>query len=123
MTTHHVFLVDDDPAVRKALARLIRSAGIIVETFDSAYALLEKMTPGTRGVIISDIEMPGLDGLELQQRLSQTGHHLPFIFITAYENFRTRERALGNGAVRFLQKPINDDSLFDAIDTAFRMIQ
>ena len=115
-----VFVVDDDPSVRKALRRLIRSAGLKVETFASAEEFLDFERNDGPSCLVLDIQMPGLSGLQLQDRLMTSGANLPVIFITAYEDTNVRTRALDQGAARFLEKPFDDDVLLDAIHSATR---
>jgi FixJ family two-component response regulator len=113
-----VFVVDDDPSVRKALRRLIRSAGLEVETFASAEEFLDFERKDGPACLVLDIQMPGLSGLQLQDRLMTSGANLPIIFITAYEDANVRARALDQGAARFLEKPFDDQVLLEAIHSA-----
>jgi FixJ family two-component response regulator len=115
-----VFVVDDDPSVRKALRRLIRSAGLNVEVFASAEEFLDFERYDGPACLVLDIQMPGLSGLQLQEQLATSGSHLPIIFITAYEDANVRARALDQGAARFLEKPFDDEVLLDAIRSATR---
>lgn len=115
-----VFVVDDDPSVRKALRRLLRSAGLHVETFESAEEFLQFERNDGPSCLVLDIQMPGLSGLQLQEQLATSGSTLPVIFITAYEDTNVRTRALDQGAARFLEKPFDDDVLLDAIRSATR---
>lgn len=116
--TARVFVVDDDPSVCRGLDRLIRSGGLLVETFASADAFLEH--PGTKGpsCLILDIKMPGTTGLELQETLLSRGNNLPIIFITGHGDIPLAVEAIKKGAIDFLSKPFNDEDLFDAIDEA-----
>jgi FixJ family two-component response regulator len=113
-----VFVVDDDPSVRRALRRLIRSAGLRVETFASAEEFLDFERDDSPSCLVLDVQMPGLNGLQLQDKLRTSGANLPVIFITAYEDASVRTRAVDNGAARFLEKPFDDDVLLDAIRSA-----
>jgi FixJ family two-component response regulator len=113
-----VFVVDDDASVRKALSRLLRSAGLEVRTFGSVDEFLDNVKDEESGVVISDVEMPGRSGLDLQWHLKEHGPRLPVILMTAHNSIQVRETAIRRGAIRFLQKPIHDEALFDAIDTA-----
>ena len=113
-----VFVVDDDASVRKALRRLIRSAGLAAEAFASAEEFLDCGHVQTGGCLVLDVRMPGITGLDLQARLKAAGSELPIVFITAHEDGDVREQALGAGAVEFLQKPFDDESLLTAIRTA-----
>ena len=113
-----VFVVDDAASVRVALGRLIRSAGLEVETFASAEDLLETWPSGPSGCLIVDVQMPGLSGLELQTELAALGSTVPIIFITAHDDPKARSRALNGGAAGFLEKPFDDEDLLAAIHTA-----
>ena len=113
-----VLVVDDDASVRVALGRLMRSAGLAVETFASAESLLETW-PSDAGCLILDVQMPGLSGLELQSELAALGSTIPIIFITAHDDPNARSRALDGGAADFLEKPFDDEELIAAIHTAF----
>jgi FixJ family two-component response regulator len=114
-----VFLVDDDDSVRKALARLIKSAGYQVQTFVSAREFLKggdfKNGPAC---LVLDVRMPGLNGLDLQRELQAANVTLPIIFITGYGDIPTTVRAMKAGAVDFLPKPVKDAVLLRAIEQA-----
>jgi FixJ family two-component response regulator len=114
-----VFVVDDDASVRKALARLMASAGYAVETFASAREFLDRgHHQDTPGCVVLDISMPGLSGLDLQQELKRFTPPLPIIFITGHGDIPTSVRAMKGGAVDFLTKPINDRDLLSVIKLA-----
>ena len=113
-----VYVVDDDPSVRKALERLLRSAGYKTMTFASAPEFLDFTCPDTPGCLILDIKMPRLSGLELQDRLSEKGISLPIIFITGHGTVPASVRAFKAGAMDFLQKPFKDGELLDAVSRA-----
>ncbi len=113
-----VFVVDDDASVRVALGRLIRSAGLEVETFVSAEDLLETWPSDSAGCLILDVQLPGLSGLELQSKLAALGSTVPTIFITAHDDPDARTQALNGGAEEFLEKPFDDEDLLGAINTA-----
>jgi FixJ family two-component response regulator len=118
VTTQPVIsVIDDNPSVRKALKRLIGSAGFDVSTFASAKDFLDRRPAS--GCIILDVTMPGMTGLELQDHLNATGSTEPIIFITAYDDESARTRAIGAGAVGFLEKPFDDVELLEAIQKAF----
>ena len=110
-----VYVVDDDPSVRKALERLLRSAGHDAKTFASAPEFLDFTYPDTPGCLILDIKMPKLNGLELQDHLAAKGISLPIIFITGHGTVPTSVRAFKAGAMDFLQKPFEDRELLDAV--------
>jgi len=114
-----VFLVDDDPAVTRLLGRVLREAGWEVETFDSAEAFLARSRPERYGCLVLDVSMPGLDGLELQRRLRETGQSLPIVFLTGAADIRMSVQAIKAGAADFLTKPVTSDALAHAVRTAF----
>jgi FixJ family two-component response regulator len=113
-----VFIVDDDPAVRDAIRWLMEQVKLKVQVFSSADEFLANYTPGTRGCIILDIRMPGMSGLELQDRLKASGALVPVIFITGHGDVPIAVRAMKGGAVEFLQKPFNDQHLLDTVQSA-----
>jgi len=115
-----VFLVDDDPSVRKALTRLIKAAGYQVEAFASARDFLEWRNRPDRGsgCLILDVRMPGLSGLDLQQQLLANHAQLPIIFITGHGDIPMSVKAMKRGAVDFLPKPIKDTDLLKAVEQA-----
>jgi FixJ family two-component response regulator len=115
-----VFVIDDDPAVRQSVCWLVESAGRHVEAFDSAESFLDSFSPDRRGCIVTDVRMPGLGGLQLQETLRQGGHMIPVIIMTAYGDVSTAVRAMKAGAVDFLEKPYSDQALLDLIDEAIR---
>jgi FixJ family two-component response regulator len=113
-----VFVVDDDASVRRGLARLVRAAGLAVETFPSAGDFLARSLPDLPGCLVLDLHLPGVDGLELQELLSRSGRDLPVVFLTGYGDVPTTARAMKAGAVDFLEKPFRGDNLLDAIGRA-----
>lgn len=113
-----VFVVDDEESVRKALARLLRSAGFNVAVFGSPQEFLHTQNPDTPGCLVLDIAMPGLDGLELQQALAARGAGWPVIFLTGRADIPMSVQAMKSGAVDFLTKPVNDESLLAAVQSA-----
>jgi FixJ family two-component response regulator len=118
-----VFVVDDDAAVRKALARLLASAGYRTEAFASAEELLARTAFDAVGCIVLDVQMPGLNGLELQQALATRDRHLPIVFITGHGDIPMSVRAMKAGAVDFLPKPFDDDELLKAVALALNKSQ
>ena len=118
-----VFVVDDDGAVRKALRRRIRSEGFGVETFASAEDFLAYERPPGPGCLVLDVSMPDMMGTDLQRHLAGTDLDLPIVFITGNETKGMRERCLKDGAVAFLDKPLDDEVLLDAIYQAIDRIQ
>ena len=120
MAASNVLLVDDDASVRRALARLIKSAGHQVQTFASAQEFLA--TPGSvaekAGCLVLDVSMPGLTGIDLQRELQSKNCNLPIVFITGHGDIPMSVKAMKAGAVDFLPKPVNDTVLLGAIDQA-----
>lgn len=113
-----VFVVDDDQAVRDSLALLVQSVGLEVETFASARDFLDAYRPDRRGCLITDIRMPGMSGLELQEQLSADGYHIPVIVLTGFGDVPAAVRALKGGAVDFVEKPFNPQALLDLVQQA-----
>jgi FixJ family two-component response regulator len=114
-----VFVVDDDPGVVRALARLLRANGYEVQTFTSPQEFLDEHNPSIPGCALLDISMPGIDGLELQRALAVgEDTHRPIIFLTGKADIPTSVRAMKAGAVDFLTKPANDGDLLAAIARA-----
>jgi FixJ family two-component response regulator len=113
-----VFVVDDDPSVRRSLKRLIRSAGFTVESFASAQEFLDRPRPDIPGCLVLDIHMPGVSGLDLQDELGAAEVNLPVIFLTGYGTVPASVRAMKAGASDFLEKPVDDGALVDAIHQA-----
>jgi len=110
-----VFLVDDEASVLKALSRLLRSAGLKVETFRSPEEFLQRHDLDAPGCLVLDVAMPGLNGLEVQQFLAAKGTELPIVFLTGRGDIPMGIRAMKRGAVDFLTKPTNDEDLLAAI--------
>jgi FixJ family two-component response regulator len=110
-----VYVVDDDGSVRRALERLLRSAGYRVHTFDSAENFLGVTSGRVDGCLVLDIRLPGMTGLDLQESLADRGVNCKVIFITAHDNPSWRERADRLGAVAYLTKPFGEVSLLNAI--------
>ena len=113
-----VAIVDDDEDVRNAVHAVLKSAGLSPRSFASAEDFLGSSKRSETACLISDIEMPGMNGLELQARLAEDGGRIPIIFITAYGNTRTRTRAMKAGALDFLEKPFDDEILLERVRTA-----
>ncbi len=109
-----VFVVDDDVSVRESLELLISSAGWQPETFASAQEFLSRPNPSVPSCLVLDVTLPGLSGLELQERLADRAD-MPIIFITGYGDVPMTVRAMKAGAVEFLEKPFRDDVLLNAI--------
>jgi FixJ family two-component response regulator len=111
-----VFVVDDDESVCRGLKRLLKSAGYRVETFTSAQHFLKRIPPKGRSILLLDIRMPAMSGLDLQRKLVDEGLSIPVIFMTAHEDPQAETQALRYGAVAFLKKPFHDEVLFTAIE-------
>ncbi|MEW6137893.1 MAG: response regulator transcription factor [Thermodesulfobacteriota bacterium] len=118
-----VFVVDDDDSVRKALARLMRSVGLHVETFRSAGEFLGREPHPGPACLILDVRMPDLSGLDLQKELAASGTTLPVIFITGHGTVPMSVQAMKAGAVEFLEKPFDDQTLIDAVHEALKKDQ
>jgi FixJ family two-component response regulator len=116
--TATVFIVEDDEPVRRSLARLIRSAGLKVETFESAQHFLASSRADVPSCLVLDVKLPGLSGLELQRRLAEINIEIPIVFITGHGDVPTSVRAMKAGAIEFLTKPFPDEELLDAIQQA-----
>jgi FixJ family two-component response regulator len=113
-----VFVVDDDEAVRTSLRLLIRSIGLPVETFDSGQEFLGQFDTDRPGCLVLDIRMPGMSGLELQQRLNERHAITPIVFITGHGDVPMAVEAMQAGAIDFVQKPFRDQDLIDRINRA-----
>jgi FixJ family two-component response regulator len=116
-----IAIVDDDESVCRALKRLVRSLGMNAETFASGQQfldLIEAMPSFHPDCLVVDVQMPGLNGLEVQERLATNGNPLPVIFITAHDEAVPRERALAAGAVAFVRKPFQDELLIKTLRVA-----
>ena len=110
-----VIVVDDDPAVRSSLCWLISSLDLDVQSYPSASAFLEAVPPSQRGCAILDVRMPGISGLRLQQEIKERYPHLTTIVMSAYGSRDTAARAIEQGAIGFLEKPVNDEVLLDLV--------
>ena len=115
-----VFIVDDDPSVLKALARLMRSAGLNTTTFASPQEFLDNHDQNAPGCLVLDVAMPRINGLELQQAIAASGSELPVIFLTAHGDIPMSVRAIKQGAVDFFTKPVDDSDLIEAIHDAIK---
>ncbi|HMH00944.1 MAG TPA: response regulator transcription factor, partial [Terriglobales bacterium] len=113
-----VFVVDDDPSVRRAIKRLVESVGLQVELFGSAQEFLRSKRPNAPSCLVLDIRLPGISGLDFQRELADANIHIPIIFITAHGDIPMTVRAMKAGAVEFLTKPFRDQDLLDAVHVA-----
>jgi two-component system, LuxR family, response regulator FixJ len=118
MTSTVVHLIDDDDGVRQSLAFLLATAGLAVRVYESGVAFLAALGTLQPGCIVSDVRMPGIDGLELQRRLKALGVHLPVIIMTGHADVPLAVEAMKAGAVDFIEKPFDDELLLSAIRLA-----
>ncbi|MDD1621981.1 MAG: response regulator [Methylococcaceae bacterium] len=120
MTTREptICLVDDEPSVLRALDRLLRSAGYCVAAFACPEAFLSGYDREQAGCLLLDLTMPGMSGMDVQQRLNEVGAHLPIVFLSGYGDIPTTVRAIKYGAVDFLTKPVSEEALFAAVREA-----
>jgi FixJ family two-component response regulator len=115
-----ISVVDDDPSARKALGRLCKSVGYHVELYESAEAFLDASATGKTDFLILDVDLPGKSGLEVQAELVASNRRCPTVFITAFDDDAARSKALEDGALDFLGKPLDVDHLLDLIEQALR---
>jgi two-component system, LuxR family, response regulator FixJ len=113
-----IYVVDDDESVRKSLRRLLRSIGFEVESFLSGAQLLARLPLVSDGIVILDLRMPVLNGLDVQRELRARGVSAPVIFITAHEDEEARETAMACGAIGFVRKPFDESVLIDLVEHA-----
>ncbi len=113
-----IYVVDDDASVRKATCRIFRTAGFKVIQFDSADEFLNYPISTQPACVILDYRMPGRNGIEVQNELSQRGLEIPIVFITGHGDIPTSVTAIKQGAVDFLTKPVDDQRLIDTVETA-----
>jgi len=116
-----VFLLDDEPGMLKALTRLLKAEGFAVQTFTSAKTFLESYRPETLSCLVLDVAMPELNGLELQERLTQSGLLVPIVFLTGHGDIPMSVQAIKAGAVDFLTKPVKDADLLRAVRAALQL--
>ena len=113
-----ISIVDDDDFVRESLRDLIESLGYEVATFESVESFLDAPCLHETSCLITDLQMPGLSGLDLQSRLIADGHRIPVIFVTGFPDENSRVRAMGAGAVCFLRKPLDESLLISCLESA-----
>ena len=123
MQSNLVHIVDDDAEVRNSVAFLLRSAGMDVRTYDSGAALLDALPTLAGGCVITDVRMPGMNGLELQRRLKAAGATMPVIVITGHGDVPLAVEALKDGAVDFIEKPFKQEMLVSAVQAALQRSQ
>ena len=119
----NIYILDDDESVCRAMERLLRSMGMTAETYTSSEDFLEQMESLKTfqlDCVILDIQMPGMNGIELQQRLRLIDKDIPVIFITAYDDRIDKDRAIAGGAVAVLRKPCNDALILRTLATALK---
>lgn len=119
MKHHSIAIVDDDPAMGSALTRLLRSIGYTPLLFDSAEGLLDALDSIVPDCVVTDVQMPGLSGLDLLRKLKAQHPALPVILITAYPRDANREHALAAGAFAYLPKPFDGDEFERCLTTIF----
>jgi FixJ family two-component response regulator len=117
-TATAIAVIDDDASVRRALQRLLRSAGFTVATFATAREFLDADQWAQTACLVLDIHLPGMSGVELQEYLAASGVPIPIVFITAHDDVSTRERVSRAGAVGYLRKPFDQGTLIEAIGLA-----
>jgi FixJ family two-component response regulator len=113
-----VFIVDDDPSVRESVRRLVNSLGHSARTYASAEEFLESLVPDVYGCVILDVQLPDLNGLEVQARLAELGLQLPIVFLTGRGDIPMSVRAMKAGATEFLTKPFRREELVEAVRVA-----
>jgi FixJ family two-component response regulator len=113
-----VFVIDDDPPVLKSVSRLLRAVGFTVATFGSSRAFLEGYEPANPGCLLLDVNMPDMNGLELQRALADKGGEMPIVFLTGHGDIPMSVKAMRQGALDFLTKPADEAALVCAIQAA-----
>ncbi|MDB5043454.1 MAG: response regulator receiver protein [Candidatus Eremiobacteraeota bacterium] len=116
-----VAVVDDDESVRSAVHGVLKSVGLKTRAFASAEEFLGSGHQSETACLITDIQMPGMSGLELQATLAEEERRIPIIFITAYGDAKTRTQAMRGGAIEFLVKPFDDDVLLESVRAALEL--
>ena len=117
-TRHRIAVVDDDRSVRRALQRLLRSVNLDADAYGSGREFLEALGDARPDCLVLDLQMPEMNGLELQQHLADTGIHLPVVVITGHDEPGMRAQCMAAGASTYLRKPLDDKVLLEAIDRA-----
>ena len=118
MATDLVHVVDDDPAMRDSVAFLLGTEGFAVQLYEAGSDLLNRLAKPATGCILADIRMPGIDGLELLRRLRGAGHGLPIVMMTGHGDVPLTVEAMKLGACDFIEKPFDDETLFQALRSA-----
>ena len=122
MTMRRAYVVDDDPALRRTIGRILAGREIVAEEFDSAEAFLTDYSSRPIGCVLLDVRLPGMDGLDLLERIADLHPANPVIMLSGYGDVPSAVRAVKVGAFDFLQKPFHKDQLLDLVDKAFAMI-
>jgi len=117
---NQIFIVDDDTSVRRSLSMLLSSAGFNVETFQCAQCFLDSIPFDTEGCLLLDLCMPEMNGFTLQEKLNSYGSKLHVIFITAHSQAGDREKAMKAGAIGFIRKPFDDQTLIELINSVLK---
>jgi FixJ family two-component response regulator len=113
-----VFVIDDDPLVRSAIQGMLKSVGLLSETFATPQEFLRSKRPDGPSCLVLDVRLPGVNGLDFQRELADTGVRIPIIFITGHGDIPMTVKAMKSGAIEFLTKPFRDQDLLDAIHQA-----
>jgi FixJ family two-component response regulator len=113
-----IYVIDDDPSVRKSTTLLLKSEGYEVETYESAERFLDEVRNPRAGCIVLDVQMKGMNGLELQEELIKKHFELPIVFVTGFGDVPMSVRAMKKGAYDFLEKPFNDEEFLSAVRSA-----
>lgn len=122
MSNRTVFLVDDDEAIRHSASFMLRHAGFLVKTFPDGMSFLEDVSADHEGCILLDVRMPGMDGLAVQSALNQRGITMPIIILTGHGDVPVAVEAMKGGAIEFLEKPYEKQTLVAAIESAFEQL-
>jgi FixJ family two-component response regulator len=120
VSTSTVFIVDDDSRMRAAMQRLLKTVGLHTESFATPQEFLQHELPEGPCCLVLDVRLPGMSGLEVQQKLNETGAQIPIIFITSHGDIPMTVKAMKSGAVEFLTKPFRDQDLIDGIHQALK---
>ena len=113
-----VFVIDDDARMRAAMERLLKSVGLLAESFATPQDFLRRKPPDGPSCLVLDVRLPGMSGLDVQRKLIDSGVHIPIIFISGHGDIPMTVKAMKSGAVEFLTKPFRDQDLLDAIQQA-----
>ena len=118
--TPTVFIIDDDPRMRAAMQRMLKSVGLNTKSFATPQEFLQHKLPDAPSCVVLDVRLPGMSGLDVQQKLNETGIHIPIIFITGHADIPMTVKAMKSGAADFLTKPWRDQELLDAVQQALQ---